>query len=216
MAEAAAQNRSNGRRPNRRREMLDATIACLIERGYAGTSTTEIAKRAGVTGGALFRHWATKGELLAAAAAVLFERITAKYEAAFRAADSALPPLELAFNLLWEFLQEPEHQARTELLVAARTDADLAVALTRLERAHEGRVVEVARHLLPEIAAKRTDFNGLVHLVISAVVGASMGATAFPELAESRRNAHVRALTAAATAVLRDPRPPDATTKDPS
>ncbi|TNY36505.1 TetR/AcrR family transcriptional regulator [Thermomonospora catenispora] len=59
---------------NRKVEQGDATrahlvatgIALFTERGFAGTSTTEIVRRAGVTRGALYHHFADKEELFAA------------------------------------------------------------------------------------------------------------------------------------------------------
>src|SRR5439155_1026260 len=67
-----------GRRTRRRRSqeerreatrgaVLDATVECLAERGYAGTTTTRIARRARVSRGALLHYYASKIELLTSA-----------------------------------------------------------------------------------------------------------------------------------------------------
>ena len=56
-------------------KVLAATIGCLVERGYANTSTRHIARRAGVTVGALQHHFDSKAELMAAALRELGERI---------------------------------------------------------------------------------------------------------------------------------------------
>jgi AcrR family transcriptional regulator len=53
-----------------RARLLDATIDCLSELGYTNTTTTEIAKRAGLSRGAQLHHFPTKAawlELLVAA-----------------------------------------------------------------------------------------------------------------------------------------------------
>src|SRR5438270_13554326 len=55
------------RRATTRTELLDASIACLGEEGYASTTTRRIAERAGVTPGALQHHFASKAELLSEA-----------------------------------------------------------------------------------------------------------------------------------------------------
>ncbi len=44
--------------------LLDAAIDCLVEYGYAKTTTRRIAERAGVTPGALQHHFASKAALL--------------------------------------------------------------------------------------------------------------------------------------------------------
>src|SRR5271155_2174679 len=52
------------RRTATREALLDATIDCLAEEGYAKTTTRRIAERAHVTPGALQHHFSTRAELL--------------------------------------------------------------------------------------------------------------------------------------------------------
>src|ERR1700682_6556937 len=55
------------RRDATRTALLDAAMDCLVEKGYANTTTRRIAERAGVTPGALQHHFASKAELLSEA-----------------------------------------------------------------------------------------------------------------------------------------------------
>ena len=48
--------------------LLEAAIASLASVGWANTTTTEVCRRAGVSQGALFKHFPTKTELLCRAA----------------------------------------------------------------------------------------------------------------------------------------------------
>lgn len=41
-------------------KILQAAVEIFAEKGYAATSTSEIAKRAGVAEGTIFRHYKTK------------------------------------------------------------------------------------------------------------------------------------------------------------
>src|SRR5437764_3220914 len=50
-----------------RAALLDATITSLVEVGYANTTTTGIAERAGVSRGAQMHHFPTKADLVASA-----------------------------------------------------------------------------------------------------------------------------------------------------
>ena len=50
-----------------RARVLDAVLGCLVERGYAGTTTTAVAARAGVSRGAQLHHYRTRAALVAAA-----------------------------------------------------------------------------------------------------------------------------------------------------
>ncbi|MBW8350078.1 TetR/AcrR family transcriptional regulator [Bacillus sp. IITD106] len=48
----------------KQKKILEAAIELFSEKGYASTSTSEIAKKAGVAEGTIFRHYNTKKELL--------------------------------------------------------------------------------------------------------------------------------------------------------
>ena len=50
-----------------RTRLLDATIDCLVERGWSGTTTTLVSQRAGVSRGAQLHHFPTKRDLVVAA-----------------------------------------------------------------------------------------------------------------------------------------------------
>lgn len=54
--------------------LLDACIATIIEVGYARASAAVITKRAGVSVGALFRHFDTMGDFMAATASEVLRR----------------------------------------------------------------------------------------------------------------------------------------------
>jgi AcrR family transcriptional regulator len=60
---------------DRRQRILDAAMAVFAERGFAAASTSEIAKRAEVAEGTIFRHYRTKKDLLVATVRPLFETI---------------------------------------------------------------------------------------------------------------------------------------------
>src|SRR5262245_66517292 len=61
--------------------LLDATIDCLVELGWSGTSTTEVVRRAGVSRGAQVHHYPTKEDLVVAAVEHLCSRRMAEYRA---------------------------------------------------------------------------------------------------------------------------------------
>src|SRR3954449_2997046 len=65
-----------------RARLLEATVECLVERGFAGTSTTLVSERAGVSRGAQLHHFPTKNDLVVAAVEHLAERRGAELEAA--------------------------------------------------------------------------------------------------------------------------------------
>lgn len=173
------------RRAATRGALLDAVLACLVERGYAGTTTTEICRRAGVSQGALFRHWDTKGELLVAAVEELFGRLFATIRDRMADVTAAEDRVDAAVRALWELFQRPDLLAALELYVAARTDTDLRDALVRLEWDHEQRTRDLAEELLlPSGAGNRAQFRIGVSVVVDAVQGAAVRAVALEDHAE--------------------------------
>ena len=63
------------RRANKRNDLLDATIKVVAREGVAGATTRAIAREAGVTEGAIYRHYRSKGELREMAFAQIVERM---------------------------------------------------------------------------------------------------------------------------------------------
>ena len=70
-----------------RARLMDATIECLVEHGFGGTSTTLISERAGVSRGAQLHHFPTKNDLVVAAV----EHLTEVRGAELAAAAAAVP-----------------------------------------------------------------------------------------------------------------------------
>lgn len=113
--------------------LIEATIGCLVEHGWSGTTTTAVAERAGVSRGAQLHHYPTRSELVIAAVQHLAEiRIT---EIRQRAADlpQAGPRAAAVLGMLAELCTGPLFTAALELWVAARTDAELRPAVAQLE-----------------------------------------------------------------------------------
>lgn len=62
--------------PESQRRILDAAVVAFAETGFAGTATNEIARRAGVAEGTIFRYYPTKKALLIAAVGLLLKAMT--------------------------------------------------------------------------------------------------------------------------------------------
>lgn len=108
-----------------RERLLDATIGCLVDYGYAGTTVTRIAERAGVTRGAQAHHYRTKDDLVIAAVTHLASKSAVLgWQQVARLAGAADPVGQL-LDVLWEMHKGPTFAAAVELWVAARTEPDL-------------------------------------------------------------------------------------------
>ena len=134
MAAPAEARRVQERSIATRGALLDAAIECLVDRGYAATTTIETARRAGVSRGAQLHHFPTKAQLLATAVEHLFDRRRSEFLEAFAAIDPQADRLDAAMDLLWSMFEGPAFVAWTELWVAARTDPELAATVIAVER----------------------------------------------------------------------------------
>jgi AcrR family transcriptional regulator len=167
--------------------LLDATLASLAERGYAHTTTTEVCRRAGVSQGALFKHFATKTELVSRAAERLFAALVSDYREAFAAAAAEGDRVAAATRLLAASFRQPRLHAAFELYLAARTDPALAASLRPVAERHGKSLRRQARELFPEAAARSAEFDTLVDVVVSALQGSAMGGAALRDEARDAR-----------------------------
>src|SRR3954454_16160546 len=71
-----------------RARLLEATVELLVDKGYAGTSTTLVSERAGVSRGAQLHHFPTKQDLVVAAV----QHVPEVRAAELPAAAAKLPP----------------------------------------------------------------------------------------------------------------------------
>lgn len=113
--------------------LLEATVDCLVERGWSGTTTTVVAAMAGVSRGAQLHHYPTKASLVMAAVEHLAERRAEE----IRNEAAALPPgpqrLDGVVDMLAAAFTGPLYVAALEVWIAARTDPELRAALVPLE-----------------------------------------------------------------------------------
>jgi AcrR family transcriptional regulator len=141
-----------------RAALLDAALDTLVERGYAATTTTEVARRAGVSRGAQLHHFPSKAELLTAAVGHLLDRRVAEYRKAFAQTAPGADYLDAAIDLLWSMYQGPSFVAWVELWVAARTDATLRAAVVSMEGAFLAETQAIFAEMLAGEADPESDF----------------------------------------------------------
>ena len=187
---AEAPDASGGPRPplqarsrETRRRLLEATIETLIDRGYANASTPEICRRAGVSQGALFKHFARKRELLAASVEHLFARLIEDFEAGFTALEDEPDRVAAAVRLLRATFAEPRLLAAFELYTAARCDEALRAALAPVMAEHRENLRRAAARLFPDVPR----IGAVADAVVAAVQGAALGALLLDEPAADDR-----------------------------
>lgn len=180
-APAAGRRAPQARTLRTRRRLLDAAVDCLTERGLGGTTTSAVCARAGVSQGALFKHFPAKSELLGAAVEHLFAGLIEDYRRDFARAAASRDRVAAAIALLAERFEDPALRAAFELYAGSRTDPELHAVLAPVLARHRANLQAAARELFPDVAARHPDFEAIVDVVVSALQGAALGALARPD-----------------------------------
>ena len=153
-----------------RDSLLDATIECLAHDGYANTTTSRVAERAGVSRGAHLHHFQTRSALVAAA----MERLALRRGEELMSAADDLPGgrarMASGLDLVWESYSNPLFLAALDVWTHARTDAELRAHLVDVERVFDRQTLELTRRIFPELAS-RPDFDQLVEMAVATARG---------------------------------------------
>jgi AcrR family transcriptional regulator len=169
-----------------RQALLDATIACLVEDGYANTTTSRVAERAGVSRGAHLHHFQTRQALVAAAMEHLAERRGENLLAAAENLPEGRERIVEGLDLLWSGYASPLYQAALDLWTHARTDPDLRERLVTVERRLDRETAHVSRRLFAELA-ERPGFERLLEMATATMRGLALLETLHPGSGRNRR-----------------------------
>ncbi len=162
------------RRASTRKALLDATIDVLVDRGYAGLTTTLVCERAGVTRGAQAHYFATKADLVVQALSHLTDALVADLVSKpLDVADDPAGQYAVLLDRLWEIFSGPVSSAQLELFVAARTDPELHLHLVQFEQAVSDTLADAARQVAPQLVA-RPEFASVMTTASATIRGLRM------------------------------------------
>ncbi|MEV0251094.1 TetR/AcrR family transcriptional regulator [Nocardia sp. NPDC050712] len=178
------------RRAETSAKLIEATIAILSEQGYAQTSVKAICDRAGLSHGALFGRFATRLDLVVAAAAEVSRRQVAdftRHVAHFPDTDD----LAVVLPLLRESSRAAINAVWAELLIAARTDPELRAHLAPVT-ADYGRAMLAASAEVPSMHRIPEELrSGLVAVIITQFCGDALTRLPFPSEESDQRTMEV-------------------------
>ncbi|MER6991803.1 helix-turn-helix domain-containing protein [Saccharopolyspora hirsuta] len=102
----------------RRRQLIEVTVELVADRGYAGTSLSRIAERAGITKAAVLYHFPSKDAVVRAAHEHVLTALTTQVGAAVEAADPAQGPAAYIRSMIGHLREHPRH---TRMITEAMT-----------------------------------------------------------------------------------------------
>jgi len=159
-----------------RRRLLDAAIVCLIDRGYANTTTSEIAERAGLSRGAQLYHFPRKEELLTSAVEHLFQLMFREMKEKVSRLTNENDRRAMAIDLLWEIANGRFMTAWIELIVASRTDAYLRESVSAANDRAAEFIDQSFKELFPRPAAAGDDYDLIPQVVLMLLQGMALEA----------------------------------------
>jgi len=147
--------------------LLDASIATIVEVGYARTSAALIAKRAEVSDGAIFRHFPTMGDFMAATAHEAGRRQLEAAAKRIAEIGTEKPTLEDVLTIMRDLTVNSTNTALYELAVAARTDGRLRDALEGVMTVYMMKIYEEARIALADDVEAIGEPNFAIQLALA-------------------------------------------------
>lgn len=134
--EHVVDNRNDRRGAETGERLMRATVEEVFEHGYTGATMTRIARRAGVTRGAIQHHFGDRRvDIVTRVTQDILARRQAEYEAAY-GADAVAVDARAAMKAAY---RDPETWFLIEVWIAARSDGDLRDRVTALLTADNDR-----------------------------------------------------------------------------
>ncbi len=134
------------RRKQTRTRLLEAGTAVLLEQGAAGFSTVAVADTAELSNGAVFNHFDTRLDLLAATVEYALAELREGFAQSFSVVGADATATDL-LTILWECMSRPEQTAVVEVFAQARTNPELRALLTPIVEDHHRHIMTMVSFL---------------------------------------------------------------------
>jgi AcrR family transcriptional regulator len=155
-----------------RQRLLDAAAEVFCERGYDGTTVAEVARRAGLTTGAIYANFRDKAELLLETIERSSAGVVADMEAARDKGLSAAERLLLMARFMITRANDTERRLFVEMFAAARREPDVGRRVTEALLAMEGELARMMERAKADgDVGQEWDTRVLAHFCLSLGVG---------------------------------------------
>jgi AcrR family transcriptional regulator len=154
--------------------VIDETIRCILEEGFAAASAKHITERAGVTWGVVQYHFGDRDGLLMAVVDKGFAELTEALHDLPLTGENVRTRTEFIVNAAWEAFSSPTSMAALEILIATRamrdTGASAHLAALGTTMARLGKHVGGGLHARHAAAIGNLLWATLRGLVVSTLV----------------------------------------------
>jgi len=185
-----------------RSAILEATIQCLLELGYANTTTALIANYAGVSRGAMMHHFPSRISVMRAVIDYLHVLRLQEYRDLMSDIDDPQSQLtdkaiRESVEAAWRYVNLPSFMAYQEMLAASRTDAELRQIIEPVEKDFEKQFLNTVKAVFPhwQNLARLEGAHDMVQFLMKGMALSHMSV---------RKNARAKRVMTYLTAILHD------------
>jgi TetR/AcrR family transcriptional regulator, regulator of cefoperazone and chloramphenicol sensitivity len=171
-------------RANRTRALvIDETIRCILEEGFAAASAKHITERAGVTWGVVQYHFGDRDGLLMAVVDKGFGELLESLRDLPLSTENTRNRTEFIVTAAWEAFSSPTSMAALEILIATRAMRDTVASqhLVELGRAF----AKLGRHIGEGLDARHAAAIG--NMIWATLRGLVVAQLVIPEPLDTRR-----------------------------
>ncbi len=181
------------RRAETRVQLIRAATTLLHRIGFAGLTTANVAKEAGLTTGALHHHFPTKFELLFTVYDHLAERVLEDFTRQKNLASGGRLNVPKLVRYFWGVYGDPEYWAIWEILIGTRAEAEArpAAVSDRMDAIREVRYRWLEEHV--DMGRNKKEIFELLEFTLIAIRGLSLERLFHKEEAYFER--HLQTLT---------------------
>ncbi len=167
--------------------IVEAAIKCFVDLGYARTTTTAIAEKAGLSRGAMLHHFPSKIDIVRAAVEYLHNKRLKAFRRAVQRTPQEGDRVHANLDAYWRHVRHPMFVAFFELVVAARTDPELAAILRPAQEAFEEEWHRTAREVFTEWQVDDPNFDVALDLTRYVLEGMAISFLVHKENERDRR-----------------------------
>lgn len=131
-------SRQESKSSEMRTTILEATLDCLADHGYASTTNSLVCERAGISRGAMLHHYRTRQDLIVATIEYAFYKHLSNFsKMVANLAESERKDRNSAIAVDWHLCLTREYKAYQELQMASRTNPELRKVFQPRARHHD-------------------------------------------------------------------------------
>lgn len=159
------------RRAATRDALLCAAIEVITETGYASTTTNLIAKRAGVTRGALQYHFATREEMVVAVIDHVMTELNFRIDTSGLAAKPLWERVEALIARYRAVFAGPLFTATMQILLGVRNDPVVFASVKEHLARKQDAINHTWEEIFPDVRLERREMASLRRMAMAAIRG---------------------------------------------